>query len=122
MATSITSYTLSSPMADEHRRLACKYAVVDSSTARTLTASDHGKRIWFTNASTVNVTVPSGLPEYFECEMVQKGSGQVVVAAGSGATLNSYSGWLKSAGQWAGMTLANTGGTDTFALMGQLTS
>ena len=51
MATSITSYVLSSAMADEHRRLASKYAVIDATTARTISASDHGKRIWFTNGS-----------------------------------------------------------------------
>lgn len=118
----ITSYALSSTFADEHRRLASKYAVIDATTTRTLTAADHGKRIWFTSGSTVNVTVPSGLPAWFECEMVQKGAGQVVVAAGAGATLNAYSGWLKSAGQWAGMTLANTGETDKFALFGAITA
>jgi len=119
---SIASYALSSTLADEHRRLASKYAVIVPDTTLTILASHHGKRIWFTNAATVNITVPAGLPAYFECELVQKGTGQLVVAAGSGATLNSYSGWLKSAGQWAGATLANTGGTDTFALIGQLTA
>lgn len=122
MATSITSYSLSSPMADEHRRLASKYAVIDATTARTLTAADHGKRIWFTNASTVNITVPAGLPAWFECDVIQKGAGQLVFAAGAGATLNAYSGWLKSAGQWAGFTVANAGEADKYAIMGQLTS
>lgn len=122
MATSITSYVLSSAMADEHRRLASKYAVIDATTARTLTSADHGKRIWFTNAGTVNITVPAGLVAWFECELIQKGAGQLVVAAGAGATLNSYSGWLKSAGQWGGLTLANTGETDKFALFGALTA
>ena len=119
---SITSYTLASTLADEHRRLASKYAVIETTTSRTLTSADHGKRIWCTNASTVNITVPAGLVSYFECEIIQKGTGQVVVAAGSGATVNSYSGWLKSAGQWAGMSLANTGETDKYALIGQLTA
>lgn len=122
MATSITSYALSSAMADEHRRLASKYAVLETTTARTLTSADHGKRIWCTNASATTITVPSGLQAWFECEIVQKGTGQVTVSAGSGVTLNAYSGWVKTAGQWAGATLANTGGTDTFALMGQLTA
>lgn len=120
-ATSISDYALSSAMADEHRRLATKIAVIEASTARTLTSADHGKRIWCTNGSTVNITVPAGLVDYFECEIVQDGAGQVVVAAGSGATLNAYSGWLKTAGQGAGATLAAKQ-QDTFRLFGQLTS
>ena len=122
MATSITSYVLSSSMADEHRRLASKYAVIVADATLTILASHHGKRLWFTNGSTVNITVPSGLPAWFECEMVQKGAGQLVVAAGAGVTLNAYSGWLKSLGQWGGITLANTGETDKFALFGALTA
>ena len=118
---SISSYTLTSPMADEHRRLASKVAVIDTTTSRTITAADHGKRIWFTNASTINVTVPSGLPIWFECELAQDGTGQVVVAAGAGATVSAYSGWLKTAGKGAGGVLAAKQ-QGVFRLFGQPTA
>jgi len=122
MATSISSYALSSPMADELRRLLSRYAVLETSTARTLTSADHGKTIFTTNGSATTITVPSGLPSYFECDIVQKGAGQITVAAGSGVTVSSYSSWLKTAGQQAGLTLRNNGGTDTYWLGGQLTA
>lgn len=122
MGIGISNYLLSSTMADEHRRLASRYARTVPDATYTVVAADHGRRLWFTNASTINVTVPAGLQAWFECELVQKGAGQVVVAAGSGVTLNAYSGWLKSAGQWAGITLANTGETDKFSLFGALTA
>lgn len=119
---SIADYSLSSTMANEHRRLGSKYAKVVTDATYTVLAADHGRRLWFTNGSTVNITVPSGLPSWFECEAVQKGAGQLVFAAGPGATLSSYSGWLKTAGQHAGVTLANNGGTDTLTLLGQITA
>ena len=122
MATSITSYTLSSAMSDEHRRLASKVATLETTTARTLTASDHGKTVFTTNAAATTITVPAGLPSYFECQIVQKGTGQITVSAGSDVTVSSYSGWAKTVGQHAGLTLINNGGTDTYTLLGQLTA
>ncbi len=118
----IADYALSSTMAGEHRRLASKYAKIVPDATYTILAADLGRRLWFTSGSTVNITVPSGLPAWFECEIVQKGAGQLVFAAGPGATLSAYSGWLKSAGQHAGMILANNGGTDTLTLLGQITA
>lgn len=122
MGVSVTTYALTSPMADEFRRLSTRYAVLETSTARTLTAADHGKTIFTTNASATAITVPAGLPSYFECDIVQKGAGQITVSAGSGVTVSSYSGWRKTAGQQAGLTLRNNGGTDTYWLGGQLTA
>lgn len=119
---SLATYTLTEPMADELRRRACMYAKVVTGTTLTITIADRHRRLFFTNASTVNVTVPSGLPADFECELVQKGAGQIVVAAGSGAQVDSYSGWAKSLGQQARMTLAMSDEADKLWLGGDITA
>jgi hypothetical protein len=58
----------------------------ESEATRTLTASDNGKTIVFTNAAGCTVTVPS-LYKNFSCSFVQDtGAGAVALAAGAGVT------------------------------------
>lgn len=59
-------------------------------TTYTIDSSDYGKRIHFTSASNITITLPTGLPAGFWCEIVKKGNGNITVVAGSSATLNSY--------------------------------
>ncbi|MDR7147059.1 hypothetical protein [Rhizobium sp. BE258] len=82
-----------------------------------LSAKHQGKCLVFAGASTV--TIPSSLPEGFSCGFVQAGAGQVTFVAGAGATVNSQSGLLKTAAQWAvgGMSSLSAG---TFLLYGGL--
>lgn len=118
---SITTYAVDSTTGDEFRRLGQGFAKVVTSTTYTLLAADHGKHIFFQNSSAITVTVPSGLGTHFSCRIVQDSTGQVTVAAGSGVTLNAYSGWVKTAGQHAGATLINKG-AELYTLFGQLTA
>lgn len=55
--------------------------------AYTLTSTDCGTMIRFTSSATVTVTLPSGLGAGCEAALVQAGTGQVTVVAGSGEKL-----------------------------------
>lgn len=57
-----------------------------SGTTYTLLASDNGKQIITTNSAAVVITVPTGLPTGFNCDVFQQGTGQVSFV-GSGITL-----------------------------------
>ncbi len=54
--------------------------------------------------------------------IVQIGAGAVSVSASTGVTLNSYSSFRKLLGQYAGAEAYHTRTTDTWVLIGQLTS
>ena len=72
-------------------------------TTYTLTNADNGKIITCTNASAITLTVPS-LSVGFNCMIVQKGTGQVNLAA-SGVTLYNRYSFTKTAGQYAILSL-----------------
>lgn len=93
--------------------------VTETTTARTLTAADHGKVIVCTNASAVAITLNTGLPAYFFCTILQKGAG--VVTVGGTATREVLSGFAsKTAGLHSQICLANYGTTNTYQVTGQL--
>ena len=74
--------------------------------------------------STVTVTVPPhasvAFPVGSVLEVVQTGAGQVTLAPGAGVTLNAAVG-LKSASQWAVMTLRKRG-TNAWIVAGDVTA
>ena len=70
-----------------------------------LVASDNGKIITFNNSGSITVTAPAGLLVGFNCMIVQLGTGQVTIAAGAGATITNRSGYNKTGGQNALMTV-----------------
>lgn len=69
----------------------------------TLTATDNGKIIKFSNACTV--TVPSTLFAGFNCFLLQAGAGQVTIAGGTGVTVNNRTAFTKTAGKYAIATI-----------------
>lgn len=73
-------------------------------TTYTLAATDNGAVVTLNNASSITVTVPSGLGKGFSCICIQIGAGQVTFSAGSGATLNAANG-LKTANQHSAVSL-----------------
>ena len=75
-----------------------------------LTASDNGKIIVMDNGAGRTITIPSGLVAGFNCLVVQKGAGQVTIAAAGGVTLSNRSSQTKTAGQHAIITLVHIGG------------
>jgi hypothetical protein len=59
-----------------------------SGIAYTISASDNGRTLRFTNGSAVTVTVPATLPVDFKCLAYQIGDGAVTFVEGSGATID----------------------------------
>jgi len=106
---------------DEIRRRVARSARIVEGTTYTIKPSDAETDLFFSSTSPITVTVPTGLGDAFKCYIWQDSSGQVTVVNGSGATLYAYSGWKKTAGQWAGATLVHRG-SNVYALAGQITA
>jgi hypothetical protein len=92
------------PNVDGTLALTNKEVNAQTGTTYTLVAADNGKIITLSNASTITVTVPSGLGAGFNCTLVQLGAGQVGFAV-SGATVNNRQSHTKIAGQYGRVTL-----------------
>ena len=86
-------------------------ATINSPTGSyTLTSSDNGKVIVLSNSSlgdaaAITLTVPTGLAAGFNCMIVQKGAGLVTIVAAGGATVTNRSGFTKTGGQNAIVTI-----------------
>lgn len=78
--------------------------ITETTTARTLSASDMQKIIYCTNSSAVTITCAAGLGAGFNVTIIQGGTGKVTVAAG-GQTLVSYSSLFSTMGQYAVISL-----------------
>lgn len=78
-------------------------AINTQTTSYILQSTDNGRIIIMNSSSAVNVTVPAGLNNGFNCSVIQVGTGQVTIVA-SGVTLNSANG-LKTAAQHAAVSI-----------------
>lgn len=99
--------------------------VVDTSTARTLSATERGCILTLNNASAVTVTLPNSSEIGYSLTVYQKGAGQVSFTAASGATLRNRQTHTKLAGQYAAATLfveANAGSAAIWVLAGDTTA
>jgi len=76
-----------------------------SSTAYTLVLSDVGRVVEGNNGSAITFTIPPvslvAWPVGAALKVFQQGAGQITIAPGSGVTLRSDGGKLKTAGQYA---------------------
>jgi hypothetical protein len=80
----------------------------------TLAATDCGTTIVFNNSSQVTLTTLNSLPAGCAIAIEQSGLGQVVIAAGAGATQHSSHGFTRTFGQFAILGLfvdSNVGGS-----------
>ena len=96
---------------------------VQTGTSYTILQSDIGKQIICTNASSIIITIPTGLSTDFNCEVMQQGIGQVSFIGAS--TILHYSTFeLPSIVERYGIVGidGNAGLTNEFNLFGQLTS
>jgi hypothetical protein len=83
-------------------------------TSYTLAPTDCGTTIVFTNSSAITVTTLNSVPVGCAIAIEQAGSGQVTIAAGSGATQESSHNFTKTFGQYAILGLfvdTNSGGS-----------
>lgn len=86
-------------------------------TTYTLSNSDRGKALVFTNASAITVTVPPGLTALFGCALIQKGAGTIALDDDSGATtLESTRDPIETSGEHDWLNLFNLGTTDTYTI------
>jgi len=70
--------------------------ITDATTSRTLSATDNGKVLVFSNAGTVTLTLPQTMLASFACDVIQLGVGQVDMVASGAATVNSTVGTTPS--------------------------
>lgn len=77
----------------------------DQNSGFTLGNADNGKIIVINSSSAQTITVPS-LSVGFNCMIVQRGTGQLTLAA-SGVTINNRYGFTKTAGQHSILTLVS---------------
>ncbi|MGT2501247.1 hypothetical protein ACVOMS_11230 [Bradyrhizobium guangxiense] len=85
-----------------------------SGTVYILAATDCGTTILFSSNTTVTVTTLNSLPAGCAIAIEQGGTGQIVIAAGAGATQHSAHGYTKTYGQYAILGLfvdSNAGGS-----------
>lgn len=83
-------------------------------TSYTLQSTDCGKYVSITNALSITLTTLATLPVGCTLKVLQGGAGQITVANGSGATLNSAHSFTKTFGIWAVVELSvdsNVGGS-----------
>jgi hypothetical protein len=92
-----TNFTTTNAVANSYQ-FSASAVMTETTTARTLSASDNGKIIYCTNTSPITVTTASGLGVGFSATIFQGNTGNVTIAAGSGTTLGSYSGQYVSQG------------------------
>lgn len=95
--------TLADVSADDYK-LSSSGIITESTTTRTLSATDNGKVIYCTNGSATTINCAAGLGAGFSCTIIQGGAGKVTVAA-NGQTLVSYSSLFSTMGQYAVISL-----------------
>jgi hypothetical protein len=91
----------------------------NANTSISVVAADRGKLIFTTSSSAITMTIQSGFGTGERVDILQNGTGQITFAAGAGVTLASRGSRLKSAGQFAGVTLIHLGG-GAYRLVGDL--
>ena len=110
----------SAPTSDGGYRITSNAINALTGTTYALLAADNGKVITWSNASGVTLTVPSGLPVGFNTTVIQIGAGAVGIT-GSGTTLNSFEGKLRTAGQHAAVSIISYS-SNVFNIAGGLTA
>jgi hypothetical protein len=95
-------------------------SISSKSGSYSLVAADNGTVISFTSATAVTLTIPTGLPDGFNCMVVQQGAGQVTLA-GSGLTPISRNSYTKTIGQYALATILHLG-SNVVIISGELSN
>ena len=89
----------------------------NANTSISVTSADRGKLISTTSGSAITMTIQSGFATGDRVDVIQNGAGQITFAAGAGVTIASRGSRLKSAGQFAGVTIIHLGG-NAYRLVG----
>lgn len=89
-------------------------------TTYTLLAADNGEIIVWNTSAGATLTIPSGLPVGFNATLIQTGTAAIGIT-GSGTTLNSFEGKLRTAGQHAAVSIISYS-SNVFNVAGGLTA
>jgi hypothetical protein len=95
--------------------------IADTSTARTLSATERGTVLTMSNASAITLTLHATADVGYSVTVYQKGAGQITFTAAAGGTLRNRQSQTKSAGQYAVCTLiceSNAGSAAVWVLAG----
>lgn len=93
--------------------------VADKSANYSIVSADANTTIYLTGSTGRTFTIDSVLLPGQRVDFIQDGSGQITFAAGSGVTLNSKGGKLKTTGQYSGATVTCRS-TGVYYLVGDL--
>lgn len=85
--------------------------------AYTLTSAENGKVVIVDESTTAYITVPQSLGSGFNCTIVQKGTGRVVLQAGTGVTVAGYNLGVATIGQYGVIDLVPIS-TDNYYVTG----
>jgi len=90
-----------------------------SGTTYTLAATDCGKTVKFSNGSAITLTTLNSIPAGCNIAIEQAGAGQITVANGSGATMDSAHSYTKTFGQYAiiGLFVDTNSGTNAHYIL-----
>jgi hypothetical protein len=91
----------------------------NANTSITLADSNSSTVVRCTASTAVTIEVPSTLAAGFNCLIIQAGTGQVTINAGSGATVNSFASLNRTAGRHATAALVRVASA-TYNLSGNL--
>jgi hypothetical protein len=91
----------------------------NANTSITLADADNNTVVRCTAATAITLTIPSTLAAGFSCMVIQSGAGQITIAAGAGATLNSFGSLVKTAGLHAPASIIRVAAA-TYNLSGNL--
>src|SRR5699024_3607031 len=97
------------PVGDEVQSVNINFGVkVISGAAHTITESDNGQALWFTNDADITVTLPgTGLPmdKNINCALIQAGEGTITVAGANGVSVRSQGDLYSSAEKYSPLSL-----------------
>lgn len=94
--------------------------VTSKSAGFTLAAEDNGSVINMNSSTAVTITIPTGLPDGFNCMIFQNGTGQITFT-GSGLVPINRNGYTKSIGQNALVTILHIG-SNKVVISGELSN
>jgi hypothetical protein len=94
--------------------------VLYTGTALTLDATYNYKIIYCNSSSAITITIPTGLTSTFCCCVVMFGTGQVTIAAGSGATIVNSASAFKALTQYSRININHTTTANTFLIDGEV--
>lgn len=95
---------------------------IERTTSFTLDSSMNNQVIFATvsGLSTINITVPTGLPTDFKCGVIRQGTGAVNFVAASGVTINTATGLSIESQYYQGFIQKRNSGTDEYVALGNL--